>query len=79
MKAARSGMITDIGSYVLIIRSKNMRGVNCMMIEANHDVRMLETGRYPYPLKKRIQAIAWHCQMKVMIFDIRYLMIRLSH
>lgn len=47
------GMITDIGSYT-DYTIENMRGVNCMMIEANHDVRMLETGRYPYPLKKRI-------------------------
>ena len=25
-----------------------------MLLEANHDVHMLETGSYPYPLKQRI-------------------------
>ena len=49
----RFGIITDIGSYNEYT-VESMKNVNVMMIEANHDVRMLQTGRYPYMLKKRI-------------------------
>lgn len=31
-----------------------------MLIEANHDVRMLEVGPYPYPLKQRIKGDRGH-------------------
>ncbi len=31
-----------------------------VMIESNHDVRMLENGPYPYPLKKRILGSTGH-------------------
>lgn len=47
------GIITDIGSYDEYTID-SMKNLNAMMIEANHDVRMLQTGRYPYMLKKRI-------------------------
>ena len=33
---------------------KHLSGVNALVIEANHDVRMLQTGPYPYHLKQRI-------------------------
>ena len=28
--------------------------MDVILLEANHDVRMLQTGSYPYPLKQRI-------------------------
>ena len=30
------------------------KGLDAVLLESNHDVRMLETGPYPYPLKRRI-------------------------
>ena len=47
------GIATDLGRYSDYIID-NLRGLNGLLLEANHDVRMLETGRYPYPLKMRI-------------------------
>lgn len=49
----RVGVVTDLGTYDDYI-VKNISGLNAILIEANHDVRMLQAGRYPYPLKQRI-------------------------
>ena len=50
---------TDIGhcSEYLI---DNLQGLNALLIEANHDVRMLEAGPYPYYLKRRILSDVGH-------------------
>ena len=32
----------------------NLQGLDALLLESNHDVRMLETGPYPYYLKRRI-------------------------
>lgn len=44
---------TDMGKYNDYI-VENLTGVDALLIEANHDVNMLQTGSYPYPLKRRI-------------------------
>ena len=31
-----------------------MTGCNVLFIEANYDIAMLQAGKYPFPLKKRI-------------------------
>ena len=31
-----------------------------MLLEANHDINMLQTGAYPYPLKRRIMGDSGH-------------------
>ena len=49
----RVGVVTDLGTYDDYIID-NIKGLNAILIEANHDVRMLQAGRYPYPLKQRI-------------------------
>ena len=33
---------------------KALQGMDALLLEANHDIRMLQTGPYPYPLKQRI-------------------------
>ena len=49
----RASIATDLGTYdEHIVRC--MRNSDILMLEANHDVHMLEVGPYPYPLKKRI-------------------------
>ena len=47
------GIITDLGVYndYTVACLKEM---DALFLEANHDVRMLETGPYPYYLKQRI-------------------------
>ena len=47
------GLLTDLGTYDENIVD-SFAGVDCLLLEANHDIRMLETGPYPYYLKQRI-------------------------
>ena len=44
---------TDLGTYddYTVENLKNLDGI---LLEANHDVHMLEVGPYPYPLKRRV-------------------------
>lgn len=44
---------TDMGMYNEYT-VENLRGLDAILLEANHDIRMLETGSYPYLLKQRI-------------------------
>ncbi|MBQ1194006.1 MAG: MBL fold metallo-hydrolase [Lachnospiraceae bacterium] len=44
---------TDMGCYNDYIVD-NLKNLDALLIEANHDVRMLQTGNYPYYLKQRI-------------------------
>lgn len=46
-------VMTDIGTYDGRI-VEELQGLDALMLEANHDIRMLQTGIYPYPLKQRI-------------------------
>ncbi len=48
-----AGVITDLGKYDDYIIDK-MQGLQILLLEANHDVNMLQMGPYPYPLKQRI-------------------------
>lgn len=50
---------TDMGCYDEYIID-NLKGLNALLLEANHDVRMLQTGSYPYPLKRRILSDRGH-------------------
>ena len=44
---------TDMGKYNDYI-VENLKGLDAILLEANHDIRMLEMGSYPYLLKQRI-------------------------
>ncbi len=44
---------TDMGHYDESI-VEALQGLSAVLIEANHDIRMLEAGPYPYYLKRRI-------------------------
>ena len=50
---ASSAVCTDLGTFDDYIVDK-LNGVSCLLLEANHDIKMLEVGPYPYYLKKRI-------------------------
>ncbi len=47
------GVITDLGKYDDYIVDK-LQGLDVLLLEANHDVHMLQAGTYPYYLKQRI-------------------------
>ncbi len=46
-------VVTDLGIYGDDIVDR-LQGLDVLLLEANHDVRMLQAGRYPYYLKQRI-------------------------
>ena len=47
------GIATDLGNYNDYI-VKNLQGLDALLLEANHDIHMLQVGKYPYYLKQRI-------------------------
>ena len=47
------GIATDMGVYDDYI-VENLKGLDALLLEANHDVNMLQVGKYPYYLKRRI-------------------------
>lgn len=50
---------TDMGCYSQYTLN-HLRHLDAILLEANHDVNMLEAGRYPYPLKMRILSDKGH-------------------
>ena len=54
-----AAVVTDLGKYDHYLIDK-LQGVHVLLLEANHDVRMLEMGTYPYPLKQRILSERGH-------------------
>lgn len=55
----KCAVVTDLGKYDddLI---HNFENLDSVLVEANHDVRMLEMGPYPYSLKRRILSDKGH-------------------
>ena len=50
---SKVAVCTDLGYYDGYIVD-NLTGLDALLLEANHDIHMLEVGSYPYPLKRRI-------------------------
>ena len=46
-------VVTDLGTYNQAIVDE-LQGLDALLLEANHDVKMLQMGIYPYQLKQRI-------------------------
>lgn len=46
-------VVTDLGTYDQSLIDE-LQGLDALLLEANHDVNMLQMGAYPYPLKQRI-------------------------
>lgn len=49
----KCAVATDMGNYT-DYTIDNLKNMDAILIEANHDVRMLQVGPYPYHLKRRI-------------------------
>ena len=60
----RVAVLTDLGTYDehIVATMQNLDGI---LIEANHDVRMLQVGSYPYYLKQRILGDQGHLSNEV--------------
>ena len=54
-----AAVITDLGIYNDYIVD-HLQGLDAVLLEANHDVRMLQAGSYPYYLKQRILSDRGH-------------------
>ncbi|MGI6118759.1 MAG: MBL fold metallo-hydrolase [Bilifractor sp.] len=54
-----AAIATDMGMYTDYTIS-HLQNLDVLFIEANHDVRMLQAGRYPYILKRRILSERGH-------------------
>ncbi len=52
-------VITDLGNYNQAIVDE-LQGLDALLLEANHDVKMLQMGVYPYSLKQRILSDRGH-------------------
>ena len=46
-------VVTDLGVYT-DYTIRHLQGLNAVLLESNHNVSMLQVGRYPYYLKQRI-------------------------
>ena len=53
------GIATDLGKYNEYI-IENLQNLDALLLEANHDIRMLQVRRYPYYLKQRIMGDRGH-------------------
>lgn len=52
-KIKKASVVTDLGVYNDSV-IELLRGSNAMLVEANHDISMLQVGPYPFYLKQRI-------------------------
>ncbi len=50
---------TDLGKYD-DYTVKKLQNLNAILLEANHDIHMLEVGTYPYHLKRRVMGDKGH-------------------
>ncbi len=55
------GLATDLGIATALVRER-LKDCRMLILETNHDRRMLEEGPYPWPLKQRIQSRLGHLQ-----------------
>jgi phosphoribosyl 1,2-cyclic phosphodiesterase len=58
------GIVTDLGYMTDSIRV-HLRGVNVLLLEANHDLEMLKVGPYPWSVKQRVMGRMGHLSNQV--------------
>ncbi len=56
---SRLGLITDLGRSTQVVEDR-LRGCHALIIEFNHDQKMLENGPYPWEVKRRIKGAEGH-------------------
>lgn len=55
----RVAVATDLGKYDAYT-VENLKNLNAVLLESNHDLHMLEVGPYPYYLKQRVMGERGH-------------------
>ena len=55
----KAAVVTDLGNYN-DYTVESLRGMDVLLLEANHDINMLQVGPYPYYLKQRILSDRGH-------------------
>jgi phosphoribosyl 1,2-cyclic phosphodiesterase len=68
------GLATDLGVVTAMV-TEHLKGCRALILEANHDTRMLIDGPYPWPLKQRIQSRLGHLSNT----DSRQLLCEVAH
>ena len=58
-EGSKAAVATDMGTFSPYI-VENLKGLNAILLEANHDIRMLQAGPYTYALKQRILSDRGH-------------------
>jgi len=58
-EGARLGIITDLGRSSPVVEDR-LRGCHALVVEFNHDEKMLNEGPYPLELKRRIKGPEGH-------------------
>ncbi len=58
-KGKKVGILTDTGKFSRA-QLKTLSGATIVLLESNHDERMLECSKYPYYLKRRILSTSGH-------------------
>ncbi len=59
----RLGIATDLGIVTAMVK-EHLKDCHALVIEANHDMAMLENGPYPWYLKQRIKSRLGHISNK---------------
>lgn len=57
--AFKTAVATDLGYFPKAMENK-LRSCDLVVLESNHDIEMLASGRYPYVLKQRIRSRGGH-------------------
>lgn len=73
------GIATDLGIATSMVKA-HLRTCDLLILEANHDEKLLENGPYPWPLKQRVKSRLGHLSneaSKQLLMDVRH--DRLSH
>lgn len=58
-EGVKLGFATDLGYMPVSVRN-HLRGSTVLVMESNHDVEMLRTGPYPWPVKQRVMSRVGH-------------------
>jgi len=55
----RLALAVDLG-FLTTLAKEQLRGCDCLMLEANHDLEMLRRGPYPWFIKQRVMSRLGH-------------------
>ena len=58
-EGVKMALVTDLG-YLTELVKFHLRGVDCLVLESNHDVEMLKVGPYPWSVKQRVMSRTGH-------------------